>query len=86
MGPHITNNVCSIAAGVYAIRQDYLTAEGYTNALYWFWTFYTGCLGILILFAGLRLLRLLTRHLHERQQGQVCIRKVKLGTLKVSSN
>ncbi|KAJ8661317.1 hypothetical protein O0I10_003067 [Lichtheimia ornata] len=83
VGPHFTNNVCSIAAGVYANKQDYVMAEGFTNALYWFWTFYTGCLGILILFAGLRLLRLLTRHLHERQQGQVCIRKVKLGTLKV---
>ncbi|KAI9322284.1 hypothetical protein BX666DRAFT_1893461 [Dichotomocladium elegans] len=81
-GPHVTNNICSIASGIYGLRGDVYHAERYTNALYWLWAFYTGCLGILILYAGIRLLGLLRRHLLERKS-DIAIENVKLGILKV---
>ncbi|KAI8141442.1 hypothetical protein BJV82DRAFT_176264 [Fennellomyces sp. T-0311] len=81
--PFITNNICAIAAGVYAQSGDMAKAMAFTDALYGFWTFYTGSLGLIILYAGVRLLKLLKRHLMDRTDGRVNIEKVKLGALKV---
>lgn len=81
--PFISNNICAIAAGVYALRGDNYMASQFTNALYYLWTFYTGFQAILILYAGLRLLRLLNRHLLQRTDSRVDLGRVRLGALKV---
>ena len=81
--PFITNNICAIAAGIYAIHGDIHMATKFTDALYCFWTFYTGILAIIILYAGARLLRLLNQHILEKSDGRVNVAKVKLGALKV---
>ncbi|KAI9274331.1 hypothetical protein BDA99DRAFT_497176 [Phascolomyces articulosus] len=81
--PFITNNICAIAAGVFAVQGNIHMATKFTDALYCFWTFYTGTLAIIILYAGIRLLRLLRSHLLEKSEGRVNVAKVKLGALKV---
>lgn len=81
--PFISNNICSIAAGVFALRGNNELAAKFTSALYYLWTFYTGFLALLILYAGIRLLRLLSHHLLQRKDGRVDIAKIKLGALKV---
>ncbi|KAG2223138.1 hypothetical protein INT45_005694, partial [Circinella minor] len=81
--PFITNNICAIAAGIYAIHGNIYMASKFTDALYCFWTFYTGVLAIIILYAGARLLRLLNQHIIEKSDGRVNVSKVKLGALKV---
>lgn len=81
--PFISNNICAIAAGVYALRGDNYMASQFTDALYYLWTFYTGFQAILILYAGLRLLRLLKRHLLQRTDSRVDLGRVRLGALKV---
>ncbi|KAI8637565.1 hypothetical protein BD408DRAFT_436893 [Parasitella parasitica] len=53
-----------------------------TKAQYIFWTFYCGYLGTLLLFAGIRLMRLLHKHL-ERQSDIVNIKKLRTGALKI---
>lgn len=58
-------------------------AAQFTDALYYLWTFYTGFQAILILYAGLRLLRLLNRHLLQRTDSRVDLGRVRLGALKV---
>lgn len=58
-------------------------ASQFTDALYYLWTFYTGFQAILILYAGLRLLRLLNRHLLQRTDSRVDLGRVRLGALKV---
>ncbi|KAL1926794.1 hypothetical protein VTP01DRAFT_5440 [Rhizomucor pusillus] len=81
--PFISNNICSIAAGVFALRGNNELAAKFTSALYYLWTFYTGFLALLILYAGIRLLRLLSHHLLQRKDDRVDIAKIKLGALKV---
>ncbi|KAI9493193.1 hypothetical protein BDB00DRAFT_388888 [Zychaea mexicana] len=81
--PFITNNICAIAAGIYALQGNIPLATKFTDALYCFWTFYTGSLAIIILYAGTRLLRLLRQHLIEKSDGRVNADKVRLGALKV---
>lgn len=81
--PFISNNICSIAAGIFAYRGNDDLAASFTSALYYLWTFYTGFLGLLILYAGIRLLRLLNHHLLQRNDGRVDTAKIKLGALKV---
>lgn len=81
--PFISNNIVSIAGGVSALHGNNYLAEQYTSALYYLWTFYTGFLAVLIVYGGLRLLRLLNHHLLQKNDGRVDIRKIKLGALKV---
>lgn len=40
--PFISNNICSISAGVYAQQGNIEMATLYTHVLYYFWTFYCG--------------------------------------------
>ncbi|KAI8388680.1 uncharacterized protein BYT42DRAFT_560872 [Radiomyces spectabilis] len=81
--PFVTNNICSVAAGVFAARGNNELAERFTNALYALWTLYTVFLGILILYAGLRLLHLLNHNLLMQSNRQLNIGKIKTGALKV---
>ncbi|KAG2218098.1 hypothetical protein INT45_000021 [Circinella minor] len=85
VAPFITNNICSIAAGVYAQHgNDYLAGQ-FTHALYYLWTFWCGSLGFMVLIAGLRLLRLLNHHLRMQHDLRVNIAKIRTGTLKVKA-
>ncbi|KAI9478060.1 MAG: hypothetical protein EXX96DRAFT_504238 [Benjaminiella poitrasii] len=61
--PIITNTICSVAAGIYASRNNNKVASIMTITQYSFWTFYCVYLGTLLLFAGVRLIRLLDKHL-----------------------
>ncbi|KAK4520188.1 uncharacterized protein ATC70_008319 [Mucor velutinosus] len=81
--PFLTNTSCALAAGIYAIRGNDEMASKLTMAQYYFWTFYCGYLGTLLLFAGVRLMRLLDKHLLVQSELRVNIQKVKTGALKV---
>lgn len=83
--PFISNNICSIAAAIYAERGDFVKAKLYTNMLYFFWTAYCFTLASWIIFAGLRLLKILRLHLdyqHDLQGSTV--HKIQNGTFKVN--
>ncbi|KAL7318084.1 hypothetical protein PS15m_004353 [Mucor circinelloides] len=81
--PFLTNTSCALAAGIYAVRGNNEMASKLTMAQYYFWTFYCGYLGTLLLFAGVRLMRLLDKHLLVQSELRVNIQKVKTGALKV---
>lgn len=81
--PFLTNTSCAIAAGIYAVRGNDEMASKLTMAQYYFWTFYCGYLGTLLLFAGVRLMRLLDKHLLVQSELRVNINKIKTGALKV---
>ncbi|KAI9316337.1 hypothetical protein BX666DRAFT_1949550 [Dichotomocladium elegans] len=81
--PFVTNNLCAVAAGVFALQGNNTLAARFTAALYYFWTFYTGFLALLIFVAGIRLLRVLRIHSLERTESHVNLEKIKLGALKV---
>lgn len=81
--PFISNNICSIAAGIFADRGDDFLASQFTHALYYFWTIYCGSLGFMILVAGIRLLRLLEHHLKMQHDLRINIAKIKTGAFKV---
>ncbi|KAI9484572.1 hypothetical protein BDB00DRAFT_983982 [Zychaea mexicana] len=82
--PYITNNICAIAAGVFADRGDFVLAANFTDALYYLWTFYTTSLAILILYAGFRLIRLLRHHFIDKPGATgEDVNKFSLGALKV---
>lgn len=81
--PVVSNNICSVAAGFFAAQGNDYLAGAFTNALYYLWAVYTGFLGCLVLYAGIRLLRLLQRHLIQKSDSHVDVGKVLLGALKV---
>ncbi|KAI9313711.1 hypothetical protein BX666DRAFT_2114242 [Dichotomocladium elegans] len=81
--PFVTNNVCSIAEGIYAQRGDDSLAAKFTKAHYYLWTIYCGSLGCMILVAGIKLLRLLKHHLTVQRALRSNIGKIKAGMLKV---
>ncbi|CAO3614311.1 unnamed protein product [Mucor fragilis] len=81
--PFLTNTSCALAAGIYAVHGNDEMASKLTMAQYYFWTFYCGYLGTLLLFAGVRLMRLLDKHLLVQSELRVNIQKVKTGALKV---
>lgn len=79
----MTNTACAVAAGIYAARGDNAMASKLTMAQYYFWGLYCGYLGSLLLFAGVRLIRLLDKHLLMQSDMRININKVKTGALKV---
>ncbi|KAF7727792.1 hypothetical protein EC973_007023 [Apophysomyces ossiformis] len=81
--PFITNTICSLLAGMYAEQGDIASAKAYTSAIYYLWSFYTAFLGLLIVFAGIRLIRLLYYHLEMQTDLRVNGAKIKTGVLKV---
>ncbi|KAI7861119.1 hypothetical protein BDC45DRAFT_552418 [Circinella umbellata] len=82
--PFISNNICAILGGVYIDQKKFELADTFTSTLYHFWTFYTCSLGILLLYAGFRLLRLLRRHfINKSGVTDDDIKKFSLGALKV---
>ncbi|KAI8140304.1 hypothetical protein BJV82DRAFT_671734 [Fennellomyces sp. T-0311] len=82
--PFISNVVCAIAAGIYALRADITLAAAFTRATYYLWVFHIAILSVLILYAGLRLIRLLRRHfLSKPGTTPEDLEKFHLGALKV---
>ncbi|KAI9345428.1 hypothetical protein BD770DRAFT_397051 [Pilaira anomala] len=82
--PFITNNICSIAASIYADRSQFYQAKLFTDLLYHFWSFYCFILASFILFAGLRLLKILQHHLeNQHDQDNHASHKIKHGAFKV---
>ncbi|SAL99628.1 hypothetical protein [Absidia glauca] len=81
--PYITINIVAIIAGVHAQRGDTDRAEVWTGAIYYLWLVYTFLLGSLILFAGIRLLKLLNNHLLMQTDLRVNIAKIRTGAVKV---
>lgn len=82
--PFITNNICVIAASIYAERNQLSKAKFFTDLLYYFWTFYCFTLSIFILFAGARLLKILGLHLKNQSDPESsAVQKIKHGAFKV---
>ncbi|KAG2213953.1 hypothetical protein INT47_001222 [Mucor saturninus] len=82
--PFISNNICSIAAAIYAERGDLVKAKIFTDTLYFFWTFYCFILASWIVFAGLRLLKILRHHLDNQHDPEgSTVHKIKNGLFKV---
>ncbi|CAO3592785.1 unnamed protein product [Absidia cylindrospora] len=81
--PYITVTSVAIVAGVYAQRGDNDKAAIWTDAIYYLWLVYTFLLGSLILFAGIRLLKLLNSHLLMQTDLRVNIAKIRTGAVKV---
>ncbi|CAO3633921.1 unnamed protein product [Cunninghamella echinulata] len=82
--PFITINPLAIVAGYYAEKGDVNKAWLWTEAIYYLWLFYTFTLGSMVLFAGLRLVNLLKKHLAmQLATGKDNVAKIQLGTTKV---
>lgn len=84
--PFITNNICSIAAAVYANRGDMIKAKGFTDALYFLWTIYCFTYAVWIFLSGLKLVSLLKLHLNNQRDedpNSVIVLKVRRGLFKV---
>ncbi|KAI9299887.1 hypothetical protein BJ944DRAFT_235300 [Cunninghamella echinulata] len=82
--PFITINPLAIVAGYYAEKGDVNKAWIWTETIYYLWLFYTFTLGSMVLFAGLRLVNLLKKHLAmQLASGKDNVAKIQLGTTKV---
>jgi hypothetical protein len=81
--PFITNTACAVTAAVYASNGNNELASKMTRTQYYLWTFYCGYLGMLLLLAGVRLIRLLEKHLRTQSDLRINISKVKTGAIKV---
>lgn len=81
--PVITNTTWSVLAGHYAGKGNLTMATKMTHIQYYFWTFYCLYLGTLLMFAGVRLLRLLNRHLMIQSDFKANVQRFRLGSLRV---
>ncbi|KAI8096317.1 uncharacterized protein BX664DRAFT_346387 [Halteromyces radiatus] len=97
--PVITNNICSIAAGVIGSKGTETTtsldpmtpsslsavhtAEIFVRLLYLFWFIHCGSLAIAVLYTGIRLLRVLNDHLKKFKPGVLQRQKIQAGALKI---
>jgi hypothetical protein len=83
--PFLLNNICSIAAGLLA-EHDLFKAEVFTRVLYGLWFWHCGSLACAVLYAGIRLLALLTAHLKKfksSSSGGDQKRRVRAGMIKI---
>jgi hypothetical protein len=80
--PFITNNICSVSAAVYAKQGDLVKAHIFTNTLYYLWSAYCFIIACLILFSGLRLLNILSRHV-DNQPDLCTVNKLKSGAYRI---
>ncbi|KAM3586790.1 hypothetical protein VKS41_001847 [Umbelopsis sp. WA50703] len=63
--PFVTNNICSITAGVYAQQGRYYIADVITRMLYAFWSVYCMTLTAAVLYSGLRLVKIMGFHIRK---------------------
>lgn len=81
--PFITNNVCSLAAAIFAEKGDFQKAKLFTDILYFLWTAYCFILAMWILVAGIRLLNILNTHLRNQEDKSITSNKIINGVFKV---
>ncbi|KAI9498121.1 hypothetical protein BDB00DRAFT_801225 [Zychaea mexicana] len=82
LAPFIMNNIVAIIGGVYA-RSNLGVAEAMVRVLYVFWFLHCFLLGLAVLFAGMRLIRILNRHLSKFQASGPRFASVKTGIFKI---
>ncbi|RCH89654.1 hypothetical protein CU097_002904 [Rhizopus azygosporus] len=82
--PFVTNNICSVAAAIYAEKKEFLKFRIFTSILYYLWTIYCLVLAASTLYFGLGLLYILKFHLkNQAGQHESVIAKVKHAMFKV---
>ncbi|CAO3633917.1 unnamed protein product [Cunninghamella echinulata] len=83
--PSVTILPMAIAAGYYAEKGDIEKAILITEAIYYLWLLFTFLLGCMVLLAGLRLLKLLNKHLsmQKNNESEEIKQKIKTGATKV---
>ncbi|CAO3633885.1 unnamed protein product [Cunninghamella echinulata] len=81
--PILVINPISLTAGYYAQIGDIDNATKWTEAIYYSWGAFDFIIGSLILIAGLRLIRVLKRHLSSQGNLRENIVKIKLGAAKI---
>ncbi|KAI9300117.1 hypothetical protein BJ944DRAFT_273484 [Cunninghamella echinulata] len=81
--PILVINPISLTAGYYAQIGDIDNAAKWTEAIYYSWGAFDFIIGSLILVAGLRLIRVLKRHLSTQGNLRENIIKIKLGAAKI---
>ncbi|CAO3634819.1 unnamed protein product [Cunninghamella echinulata] len=84
MGPVVLHNICSIAAGALAYT-NLPVAEEFTNVLYGLWFMHTITLSFTVLFAGVRLVRILKNHLTKFPPTGERYKSIRLGIFKIQS-
>jgi hypothetical protein len=82
--PFIINNALTIAAAIYAQKDDYYLAKIFTSALYYMWTLYCLVLSLFSFYFGFGLLELLNIHFkNQERENEATIVKTKYTILKV---
>lgn len=81
--PFFITTTCSTLAGYYATKGNMALAAILTRIQYLVWFFFCGSIALLLLFAGLRLMRLLGRYIALQTDLRVDTSKVRTGALKV---
>lgn len=82
LAPFILNNICVLVAGAYA-RSNLYVAEVLTRILYVLWFLHCFSLAMAVLFSGIRLVRILNRHLAKVQSSGPRYTSIKTGIFKV---
>ncbi|KAI8343329.1 hypothetical protein BC941DRAFT_91553 [Chlamydoabsidia padenii] len=85
VAPYITNEPCSLAAGISAYFGKTKQANDFAQALYLVWSTHCVALSSMTLFAGWRLIRILNTHIQRKEESKANIdtSKIKLGVSKV---
>ncbi|ORZ17269.1 hypothetical protein BCR42DRAFT_326118 [Absidia repens] len=84
LGPVVLHNICSIAAGALAYS-NLKVAEVFTNLLYGFWFMHCVALSLTVLFAGVRLIRILNGHLSRFPPSGDRYKSIRLGIFKIQA-
>lgn len=82
LAPFILNNICSLISGAYA-RTNLYIAEVFVHVLYVLWFIHCASLAAAVLFSGIRLVRILNRHLAKIQSSGPRYASVRTGIFKV---
>ncbi|KAI7858374.1 hypothetical protein BDC45DRAFT_498207 [Circinella umbellata] len=82
LAPFILNNIVALIGGAYA-RTHLGVAEAMVHVLYVFWFLHCFLLSLAVLFAGLRLVRILNQHLSKFQASGPRYASVKTGIFKI---
>lgn len=85
--PFVTNNICSIGAGVAAQNHDFYAADIFTRTLYAFWSLYCFTLTVAVLYSGTRLVNIMSRHIRKfstsNNSGNTRLAAIKNGRSKI---
>ncbi|KAI8062148.1 hypothetical protein BC940DRAFT_322327 [Gongronella butleri] len=81
--PFVLPTIFNVMSGVYATQGDTALAGFFTSVNYYIWMCFAIGLGLLVLFAGVRLITLLDDHMTSTTNHRVNIMKIKAGSAKV---